>query len=67
MDLSDCVKLAVDFFSYAGAVFQKRHARTLRVYRRKSIEASKLGQQVNTLKQALDARETAGKNKHNIK
>lgn len=67
MDGSDCVKLVVDFFSFAGAVFQKRHARTLRKNRRESIEASKLGQQVNTLKQALDVRETAGKNKYNIK
>lgn len=67
MDWSDCVKIVIDFFSYAGAVFQKRPARTLRKNRRESIEASKLAQQVNSLKQVLDARETASKNKHNIK
>ena len=53
------------FFSYVGAVFQKSNARTIRKNRRESVEASKLGQQVNTLKDVLDAREAAGKNMQN--
>ena len=65
MDGADCVMAVVDFFSYAGTAFQKRDSRVIRKNAREGVEASKLGQQVNTLKRALSARETAGKNKQN--
>ena len=65
MDWAECVKAAVDFFSYAGIAFQKRDWRVIRKNARSGVEACKLGQQVNSLKRALSARETAGKNKQN--
>lgn len=65
MDGADCVMAVVDFFSYAGTAFQKRDSRVIRKNSREGVEASKLGQQKNTLKRALSARETVGKNKQN--
>lgn len=65
MDWSDCAKAVFDFFSYAGTVFQKRDSRAMLKIARESVEVFKLGQQVNTLKDALDAREAAGKNIQN--
>ena len=65
MDGADCVMAVVDFFSYAATAFQKRDSRVIRKNAREGVEDSKLGQQVNTLKRALSARETARKNKQN--
>jgi|GEM_PF-4112449 len=65
MDWSDCAKAVFDVFSYAGTVFQKRDSRAMLKIARESVEVFKLGQQVNTLKDALDAREAAGKNIQN--
>ena len=65
MDWSDCAKAVFDVFSYAGTVFQRRDSRAMLKIARESVEVFKLGQQVNTLKDALDAREAAGKNIQN--
>ena len=67
MDWSDCAKAVFDVFSYAGTFFQKRDSRAMRKIARESVEVFKLGQQVNTLKDVLDAREAAGKNIQNVR
>ena len=51
MDWSDCVMAVVDFFSYAGTAFLKSDSRVIRKNAREGVEAYKLGQQVNSLKQ----------------
>lgn len=65
MEWSDCAKAVFDVLSYAGTVFQKRDSRAMLKIARESVEVFKLGQQVNTLKDVLHAREAAGKNIQN--